>query len=210
MIVQVALTAIGIPVALESASQTMRKVQIRAAVSKSGVSRRSHRCGPAVRRRRPRRRSRSGGRRRSRRSRGASRRSPASSRSPSPTARRGQAARTRFAEVESSPAPSRRTTIGFRTSAVGPGFFEAFDRPMVAGRAFHGGDWSPSARTVIVNEAFARAFSRDDGRRFADRRSPAVCRVIRTADAAPPRRQRRRHGAVVRDRGRRARLRSGP
>src|ERR671925_347733 len=39
----------------------------------------------------------------------------------------------------------------------------AFDRPIVAGRAFHGADRSPSARTVILNEAFARAFSRDAG-----------------------------------------------
>jgi putative ABC transport system permease protein len=52
----------------------------------------------------------------------------------------------------------------FWTSAVGPGFFEAFDRPIVAGRAFHDGDRSPSARTVIVNEAFVREFSRDGGR----------------------------------------------
>ncbi len=46
---------------------------------------------------------------------------------------------------------------------MGPGFFEAFDRPIVAGRAFHEGDRSPGARTVIVNEAFAREFSRDAG-----------------------------------------------
>ncbi|MGH9159525.1 MAG: FtsX-like permease family protein, partial [Vicinamibacteraceae bacterium] len=46
---------------------------------------------------------------------------------------------------------------GFATSSVGPGFFEAFDRPIIAGRGFHGGDFSP-ARTVIVNEAFVRGF----------------------------------------------------
>jgi hypothetical protein len=39
---------------------------------------------------------------------------------------------------------------------VGPGFFEAFDRPIVAGRGFHGGDFSPAAHTVIVNESFVR------------------------------------------------------
>ena len=44
-----------------------------------------------------------------------------------------------------------------------PGFFEAFDRPIVAGRAFHRGDMSSSVRTIIVNEAFARAFSRETG-----------------------------------------------
>jgi predicted permease len=47
---------------------------------------------------------------------------------------------------------------GFATSSVGPGFFEAFDRPIVAGRGFHGGDFRPAARTVIVNEAFVRGF----------------------------------------------------
>ncbi len=47
----------------------------------------------------------------------------------------------------------------FWTSEVGPGFFEALDRPLVAGRGFHGGDSSPRALTVIVNEAFARALS---------------------------------------------------
>jgi predicted permease len=45
---------------------------------------------------------------------------------------------------------------GFATLSVGPDFFEAFDRPIVAGRGFHGGDSGPAARTVIVNEAFVR------------------------------------------------------
>jgi putative ABC transport system permease protein len=49
------------------------------------------------------------------------------------------------------------------TATVGPGFFEMFDRPIVAGRAFHEGDRSPGARTVIVNEAFVREFSRSTG-----------------------------------------------
>ena len=46
--------------------------------------------------------------------------------------------------------------IGFAASSIGPGFFEAFGRPIVAGRGFHQGDFSPAARTVIVNEAFVR------------------------------------------------------
>jgi hypothetical protein len=46
---------------------------------------------------------------------------------------------------------------------VDPGFFETFDRPIVAGRAFHAGDTSSSAPTFIVNEAFARAFSQATG-----------------------------------------------
>jgi putative ABC transport system permease protein len=62
--------------------------------------------------------------------------------------------RTASVEIPSGAGPAFQT--GFATSSVGPGFFEAFDRPIVAGRAFHGGDFSPAARTVIVNEAFVR------------------------------------------------------
>jgi hypothetical protein len=51
----------------------------------------------------------------------------------------------------------------FATSAVGPAFFETFDRPIVSGRAFHGGDWTPAARTAIVNETFARHFASSGG-----------------------------------------------
>ena len=70
----------------------------------------------------------------------------------------------RFGKVESSPGSAPVYDGGFRTLAVGPGFFEAFDRPIVAGRAFNSGDWSASGRAVLVNQAFARAFSRDTGR----------------------------------------------
>ena len=64
--------------------------------------------------------------------------------------------RTASVEIPSGAGPAFQT--GFATSSVGPGFFEAFDRPIVAGRGFHGGDFSPAARTVIVNEAFVRGF----------------------------------------------------
>jgi putative ABC transport system permease protein len=70
----------------------------------------------------------------------------------------------RVASVESSPGAEPKYDSQFRTSAVGPGFFEAFDRPIVGGRAFHEGDRSPAARTVIVNEEFARVFLRKTGR----------------------------------------------
>jgi putative ABC transport system permease protein len=59
-------------------------------------------------------------------------------------------------EIPSGAGPAFRTDVAI--SSVGPGFFEAFDRPIVAGRGFHRGDFSPAARTVIVNEAFARGF----------------------------------------------------
>ena len=80
----------------------------------------------------------------------------------------------RVADVESSPGAAPEFDYGFWTSAVGPGFFEAFDRPIVAGRAFHGGDQGPAARTVIVNEAFVRGFRLRGGSGSAGRRSSAV------------------------------------
>jgi predicted permease len=75
----------------------------------------------------------------------------------------GALPRTRVARVERSPGAGPVYEDSFSTSWVGPGFFEAFDRPIVAGRAFHEGDRGPAARTVVVNEAFARDFSRKGG-----------------------------------------------
>ncbi len=68
-----------------------------------------------------------------------------------------QIGRTASVEIPSGAGPAFQT--GFAISSVGPGFFEAFGRPIVAGRGFHGGDFSPAARTVIVNEAFVRGFA---------------------------------------------------
>ncbi|HLG54010.1 MAG TPA: ABC transporter permease [Vicinamibacterales bacterium] len=64
--------------------------------------------------------------------------------------------RTASVEIPSGAGPAFQT--GFAVSSVGPGFFEAFNRPIIAGRGFHGGDFSSAARTVIVNEAFVRGF----------------------------------------------------
>ena len=65
-----------------------------------------------------------------------------------------QIGRTAAVEVPSGATPAFQIRIA--TSSIGPGFFEAFGRPIVAGRGFHGGDFSPAARAVIVNEAFVR------------------------------------------------------
>lgn len=65
--------------------------------------------------------------------------------------------RTASIEIQSAAGPSFQTR--FATLSVGPGFFEAFDRPVVAGRGFHGGDFNPAARTVTVNEAFVRGLA---------------------------------------------------
>jgi predicted permease len=160
MIVQVALTAIGIPAAFESVSQAVRKLQMRAQFpSHEYLAARvdldrpfEPETTPAFQARR--------------------------AQAFAALARRvaeqpgvvavtfadrapGSLASTRTARVEPAAGAGPAYTDSFRTLAVGPEFFEAFDRPIVAGRAFHGGDSSPTARAVIVNEAFARAMSRD-------------------------------------------------
>jgi putative ABC transport system permease protein len=159
MIVQVALTAIGIPVALETVSETTRKVHSRAQFpSREYLAARIH--VPSE-----------------------------SENTPMSQERRGQpfealarrlaqepgvvgvtyadqpvgAGVRRFAEVEASPDTKPAYDGEFRTLAVDPGFFDAFDRPVIAGRAFQRGDMTSSAPAVIVNEAFARAFSRETG-----------------------------------------------
>jgi predicted permease len=65
-----------------------------------------------------------------------------------------QVRRTASVEVPSGAAPAFQTR--FAISSVGPGFFAAFGRPIIAGRNFNGGDFNPTSRTVIVNEAFVR------------------------------------------------------
>ena len=177
MIVQVALTAIGIPVALESVSETMRKVQTRAQFpSREYLAARidvgrpfDGETAPAFQERRA-------------RTFEALESRIAQEPGVVAIAYSGQpvgAGAARFAEVESAPGAGSAYDGRFPTSAVGPGFFEAFDRPIVAGRRVpprrlesHGPDHH---RQRGVR---ARVLARD-GQRFADRRSPAICRVIR-------------------------------
>jgi predicted permease len=159
MIVQVALTAIGIPVALESASEAARNLKIRAAfpsreylAARIDVGRDFEETTPAFEARRE--RTFAELQRRITLEPGVvavtfANRAP------------GSVPSTRFGEVQTSPDAEPAYDDLFWTSTVGPGFFATFDRPIVAGRDFHGGDRSPGARTVIVNEAFAREFSRD-------------------------------------------------
>lgn len=75
----------------------------------------------------------------------------------------GSAPRTRSAEIAYGPGAGAVFRDLLWTTGVGPGFFEAFDRAIVAGRPFGPGDRSSAARTVIVNEAFARRLSADAG-----------------------------------------------
>jgi putative ABC transport system permease protein len=162
MIFQVALTAIGIPVAMESVSQTTRKLHVRAQfpsreylAARVDVDRASEEEAMSAFQE-WREETFAALARRIAQEAGVvavtfSDRAP------------GSVASSRFAVVESFPGVEPAYDDEFRTSAVGQGFFEAFDRPIVAGRAFRGGDWTPTARTIIVNEAFAREFSRNAG-----------------------------------------------
>lgn len=82
----------------------------------------------------------------------------------------------RRAEVEVTQGTAPISVPNLWTSAVGPRFFESFDTPLVAGRRFHDGDRASGARTVLVNEAFAR--------RYMDGASP-VGRRVRYAASDP-------------------------
>ena len=160
MVAQVALTAMGIPAAMESASQTMRKVRIREHFpsreylsaridldrpfeeeTTAGLEERRTVTFAALARRLE--------------------QEPGvvavvfADRVP------GAGGTRRFVTVEPSGGGTSVYDDTILTSAVTPRFFDAFDRPILAGRPFHTGDSSPTARTVIVNEAFARAFARD-------------------------------------------------
>jgi predicted permease len=161
MIVQVALTAIGIPPALETASEAVRNLNIRARfpsreylAARIDVDRAFEETTPAFEERRA-------------QTFAALERRIAQE--PGVIAvtfgdgAPGSGPRTRSGGVGSAPGAEPSYEDLFWTLAVGPGFFEAFDRPIVAGRAFHAGDRSPTARTVIVNEAFARQFSEGAG-----------------------------------------------
>jgi putative ABC transport system permease protein len=82
----------------------------------------------------------------------------------------------RGAEFERSPGAPPIRIADVWTAAVGPGFFQAFDVPIVGGRDFHEGDRIAGAQTVLVNEAFAR--------RYMDGGSP-IGRRVRYTSATP-------------------------
>jgi putative ABC transport system permease protein len=88
----------------------------------------------------------------------------------------GMGVSVRRAEVEVSSTNAPVFVPNLWTTAVGPRFFESFGIPIVAGRDFHDGDRTTDARTVLVNEAFAR--------RYMDGASP-VGRRVRYASTDP-------------------------
>jgi len=75
----------------------------------------------------------------------------------------GMGAEVRGAEVEASPGAELIQVRSLWTAAVGPGYFEAFEKPILSGRGFHDGDHAAGARTALVNEAFARRYSSRTG-----------------------------------------------
>jgi len=85
----------------------------------------------------------------------------------------------RGADIETAPGAALLQVRSLWMTSVGPRYFETFDAPILAGRDFHEGDRTDGARTVLVNEAFAR--------RFMDGASP-VGRRLRypSADPAAP------------------------
>jgi predicted permease len=71
--------------------------------------------------------------------------------------------------------PDATAQHAVRTAMVEPGFFDAFDAPVIAGRAFHDGDLEPGRDAVIVNQSFVRQVlgGRDPiGRRVREVREP--------------------------------------
>jgi len=70
----------------------------------------------------------------------------------------GMGVAVRRAEVEVMPAASPVSISNLWLATVGPRYFDAFNIPLVAGRDFHDGDRAADARTVLVNEAFARRY----------------------------------------------------
>ena len=158
MIAQVALTAIGIPVAMEGANQVVRTGRIRAEFpTREYLAARIDVDPPGVEQ--------ATSALEERRARLFSELEQRVSREPGVAAvtfanrAPGSGLRgNRVAKVELSRDAGPAFDFGLWTVRVGPGFFETFDRPILAGRGFNSGDWSPTARAVVVNEAFVRGF----------------------------------------------------
>jgi predicted permease len=65
------------------------------------------------------------------------------------------------------------TSLNVTTNRVGRGFFEMFDVPVLAGRAFGADDFEPGRNSVLINRTFAERFASGHGgplgRRIRDR-----------------------------------------
>jgi predicted permease len=180
MIVQVALTAIGIPVVLETAREAMRNVKIRSQFpSRDYVAARidvDRGAGDETTAAFEARREQTFEELRRRIA-----EEPGVAAVTFADYAPGSGASARRGEVRLSSAAGPAFRNRFWTAMVDTGFFEAFDRPILSGRPFASSDRNPGARTVIVNEAFARAFSRDTGSG-----SPIGARLQYAAASATP------------------------
>jgi putative ABC transport system permease protein len=163
MITQVGLTAIAIPVAIEGASEAIRNVRIRAEFpNREYLASRLELDRPS--------RDETSSAFEARRSQTYARLERRLAQEPgvvavtfADRAPGSTPTGSRKAEIDIASGAQQTIDIGFSSSSVGPAFFEAFDRPIVSGRAFHGGDFSSAARTVIVNEAFVRRLAQRGG-----------------------------------------------
>jgi putative ABC transport system permease protein len=70
----------------------------------------------------------------------------------------GPSIRSAEVEVDATPGAKPHFIPTLWGATVGPNYFQAFDVPLLAGRDFHDGDRADGARTVMVNEAFARRY----------------------------------------------------
>ena len=198
MIVQVALTAMGIPVALESASQAMRKRENpRSNFPAESISPlASMWTGRSTRR--PRRRSRRGGRGCSRELERRIAQEPGVVAVTFADSAPGSRPSTRVAEVESSPGAEPAYDEGFgRRRWARDSSRRSIVRSSPGVRST-GATGVPAARTMIVNEAFARAFSRDTGSGSpigARLRYPASGDPTRHDGSPPPLKLRRTSGS---------------
>jgi predicted permease len=68
----------------------------------------------------------------------------------------GMGVAVRSAEVETPPGDQPIRVRNLWTASVGPGYFEAFEKPIVSGRGLNDGDRTASPQRVLVNESFAR------------------------------------------------------
>jgi putative ABC transport system permease protein len=89
----------------------------------------------------------------------------------------------RTAEVETPPGTDPIRLRNLWTTSVGPGYFEAFEKPILSGRGLNDGDRTATPQRVLVNESFARRFL--NGGNPVGRRVRFLSSERRTTDPEP-------------------------
>jgi putative ABC transport system permease protein len=95
----------------------------------------------------------------------------------------GMSPSVRSAEVETALEAEPIRMRNLWTASVGPGYFEAFEKPIVSGRGLNDGDRTASPQRVLVNESFARRFLK--GGNPVGRRVRFVSSERRTTEPEP-------------------------